>query len=172
MLALAIALVLASQAPPPEAAPGLVPGERAAASSGARSVNAAWTVAGASAAGFVGGALFAVPLMLSQPFGIEVGLALGLPSLALGAAFGAFVAELGSARLSTSFAVSGFAGGGALLGSGLGLVAGFGVGTLAQTKANDPAPILGAIAGGALGGLGGASLSGGLGALWLTPDER
>ena len=164
---LALALTLSVVAPS-EVAPGLVPGE----SAPSRSEDAAWTVAGASAAGFVGGALFAVPLMLTPQLGIELGLAIGLPALALGAAFGAFVAELGVARLSTSFAVSGFAGGGALLGSGVGLVTGFGVGILAQSKPNDPAPILGAIVGGALGGIGGAAVSGGLSALWLTPDER
>jgi hypothetical protein len=158
LLALVVALALASATPAESEEP--------------RSTAAAWTVAGASAAGFVGGALFAVPLMLSQPFGVEVGLAIGLPAFALGAAFGAFVAELGYARLSTSFGVAGFAGGGALLGGGLGVVAGFGVGSLAKGAPNDPAPILGAIAGGALGGIGGAALSGGLGALWLTPDER
>lgn len=135
-----------------------------------RAQDAAWTVAGASAAGFVGGALFAVPLMLSLPFGVEVALAVGLPALAFGAAFGAFVAELGVARLSTSFAVSSFAGGGALLGSGVGLVAGFGVGALVKREPSDPAPILGAIVGGALGGIGGTAVSGGLGALWLTPE--
>lgn len=139
-----------------------------------RAENAAWTVAGASAAGFVGGALLAVPFMsaLIGPLGLEVALAVGLPTLALGAAFGAFVAELGSARFSTSLAVSGIAGGGALLGTAGGMVAGFGIGTLAQTKADDPAPLLGAMVGGALGGLAVGAASGGLGALWLTPDER
>lgn len=140
---------------------------------------AAWTVAGASAAGFVGGALFAVPAMLSSSFDPLIGMAIGLPVLALAAAFGAFVAELGVARVSTAAAVSAFAGCGTLLGTGVGLLAGWGIGTSIGSSISsgaaphdDVAAALGAIAGAAVGGLAGSAVGGGLGALWLTPDER
>jgi hypothetical protein len=128
----------------------------------------AWTVAGASAAGFVGGALIAVPAVLSLPFGPLIGLSIGLPALALASAFGAFVAELGAARVPTALLVSGIAAGGTLLGTTLGVLAGWSIASIASTN-DGVGPALGALAGAAVGGLAGSATGGGVGALWLTP---
>jgi hypothetical protein len=129
-----------------------------------RANEAAAVVAGAAAAGFVGGALIAVPALFSLlPLGVFVAAPLALLALGGGAALGAFVGELPFGRVGTSAVVAGIAASGALVGTTSGaLVGGFFGG-------NDTGLFVGALVGGALGGLVGAASAGGLSSLWLTP---
>lgn len=141
----------------------------------ARAEQAAFTVAGSAAAGFVGGMLVAMPVLFSllpiaSPF---FGVPVAAVILAGGAALGAFVGELGFARVGPAALVGGMS----AAGSVLGVFAGGALGGLLGA-AVDTAPqggvslVLGALAGGIVGGIVGAAGGGAGGALWLTPAER
>lgn len=123
-------------------------------------------VAGASAAGMVGGALFAVPAFLSlvSTTGPFVALPVAAGLFGVGAAFGGFLGELAYTRIGTSLAVGGLAGGGAIVGSSLGALGGgllggaIGAATARPGSFDDLAGVvLGGLAGAAVGGLASSS---------------
>lgn len=160
----------ADPALPTEGAPTNDAAERA-----ARAEQAAFTVAGSSAAGFVGGMLVAMPVMFSlvpiaSPF---FGVSVAAVILAGGAALGAFVGELGFARVGPSALVAGTSAAGALVGvlAG-GALGGLLGGAVDTARQGGVSLVLGALAGGIVGGIVGAVGGGAGGASWLTPAER
>lgn len=137
--------------------------------------NAARTVAGASAAGFVGGMLVAMPTLLSllPVAGPYVAASVAALMLAGGAAFGAFVGELAYAPIGSSALVAATGAAGALLGLFGGGALGGLLGAAVESQPRGGATaILGALAGGVIGGIAGAAGGGAAGSAWLTPPPR
>jgi hypothetical protein len=123
--------------------------------------------AGAAAAGFVGGALFAVPTLFGLlPAGPLVAGAVAIAIVAGGAAFGGFLGALLHARVMPSLGVAAISAGGAILGAS----AGAALGALAMS-ADSSTGFLIAIGGSALGGLAGAAAGGALGVWLVSPSE-
>lgn len=133
-----------------------------------RSLEAPSVVAGASVAGFVGGALFALPavLALANPTGFGPVAAFGAGALAVaaGAAFGAFLGELSYARLWPSSIVAGIAALGAATGAVVGGLAG-----AAVSNGGAGGVLFSALVGAAIGGVGSSAAAGALASSWQTP---
>jgi hypothetical protein len=140
----------------------------------ARAEEAAFTVAGAATAGFVGGMLIAGPALLATAplLGPFVAVPIAILVLSAAGAFGAFVGELAFARLGTAGLVAATAAAATALGTTIGVLAGAALGSLADRSGEARVGLLlGGVVGGVALGLVGAAAGGGGGALWLTPAE-
>lgn len=121
--------------------------------------------AGAAAAGFVGGALLAMPTLFSVlPLGGPlIAAPVAIAIVGAGAGFGGFLGALMHARLLPSLGAGGITFGAVALGAG----AGVGAAAFLTSSADTTTVFLAALAAGALGGLTGAALGGAWGT-WLV----